>query len=156
MGQIHVITQSKKDYYNEQYHKLRFFGWMIVSVLFASLFYTFIKSLSTLFYVWVGFIFLFAVSDITKNPKTRSYIQVFLGVLYGIWGILFLLATIIYMKTTDERIFGFIITVIFLFIAYKKINKFTNLFSSNTFRRPSHRSRRRQNNHRHRKHRRRR
>jgi hypothetical protein len=135
MRRIHVITQSKRDYDTERYNRLRFIWWTIASALFTSLFYIFIKSLSTLFYVWAGFIFLFVVSDLTKDQRTKSYIQVFLGILYGIWGLLFLLGTIIYQETTDERIFGFILTAIFLYIAYKKINKYTDLFDTSRYKR---------------------
>ena len=128
MRQFHVIVQSKQDYYNEQYLRLRFVWWIISSVLFTSLFYVFIKSLSTLWWIFLGFILLFIFTDLSKNERMKVNVQVFFGALYAIWGLLFLVISLFYLEINDERIFGFILTAIFFVISYKKIKRYTNLF----------------------------
>ena len=129
MPRLEVVVQSKKDYYKEQHDKLRIIWYMISSGLFTLLFWAFIPSLTTtLFWIFLGFVSLFVFADTTKNKKMKAYTHVFLGLLYSIWGILFLIFSIVFVNTTDERIFGFIVTTVFFSVAYKKIRKYTNVF----------------------------
>ena len=127
MAPIHVIVQTKQEHCNEMYLRLRFFWWAICSFLFTLLFYGFIKTSFNLFLIFLGFLFLFAYADLTKNEKTKAHVHAFLGVLYFIWGILFLIVTLIMIKTNDEKMIGLIVTAIFFTIAYKKIKKYTNI-----------------------------
>ncbi len=129
MRRILVVTQSKRDYDKEQFITVKVIMWMASSALFTSLFYLFIKSVDTLMWIFFGFIFLFMFSDLTKNQKLKAYIQIVLGVLFSIWGLLFLYISIFILKTTNSRIPGLILTVIFLYIAYNKISTHTTFFN---------------------------
>jgi hypothetical protein len=128
MGRIHITIQSRKSFLAERYDRLKFVWWIFSSILFTSLFYFFVESFSDLWWIFVGFMALFMFADLTKSRKTKAYAHVFLGLLYFIWGVLFLIFTVKYLGTTDERVVGFILTGSFLMIAYKKIKRYTNLF----------------------------
>ena len=116
MRHFRVIVQSQEDYYNEQYHKLRFIWWIISSILFTSLFYILTREVSVLWWVFLGFIFLFMYADLTRNQKMKANAHAFLGLLYFVWGILFFIFTIIFLREIDERIFGLGLTLVFLIV----------------------------------------
>ena len=125
-----IVTQTKKEYYDEQYNKLRFFWWVFSSVLFTLLAFFFSRPWEYATYIFIGFMTLFIWQDFTKNRKTKAKINFFLGILYFIWGILFTYFGVMLTKSDGLSISlaGFIIAFVFLRLGYKKMDKYSNLF----------------------------
>ncbi len=125
MPERHVIIQTKEEYYTEQYQILRFIWWIVASALFTSIFYFVIKSLEKLFYVFLFFLALFIVADLTKNKKFRAYIRTVIGFFYLIWAIISVIFFII-MRKEEGSFLLLTLTVVFLVLSYKDFKNHTN------------------------------
>jgi len=125
-----IILQTKKDHDAEKYNNLRFFWWVFSSILFTLLTFFFSKPLEYALYIFIGFLTLFIWQDLTKNKKTKARINFFLGILYLLWGILFIYYSIMLTRSEGLSISlaGFIIAFVFLMLGYKKIDRHSNLF----------------------------
>lgn len=128
MGEsIHIVVQSRESQIREQNAKLKILGWMISSFLFTLLFSLFIKSSSARILIFIVFMGLFMFSNGMKNPKARAYAQTFLGILYAVWGIIFI-GVLFFGIDGEAKIFFAILPLVFFYLAYKRINNYTNFF----------------------------
>ncbi len=125
MPEKRIIFQTKEEYYTEQYQRLRFIWWIVVSVLFTSIFYFIIKSLQKLLYIFLIFLALFIIADLTKNKRLRAYIRTIIGFFYLVWAIISIVIFIL-MRSEEGSFFLIIIAIVFLILSYKDFKKHTN------------------------------
>ena len=85
----------------------------------------------------IGFLKLFVFSDSTKNQKLRAYVQGFLGVLFFVWGVIFLLLTVWQLLAAPRSgplgdigspTVLFMLATAFIYAAHKRIGAYVNLF----------------------------
>ncbi len=126
-----IVVQSKEDYDNEQMENVRTFFrivWMgLSSFLFAHILQLFIPIVDYI-QIFIALIVLFFISDFTRNRKIRSYIRALFAFLYGFCGILFILTPfVVGEKVAGNIISSILIGLIFLYISYNGLNKYTSL-----------------------------
>ncbi|MCK4555763.1 MAG: hypothetical protein KAT83_04095 [Candidatus Aenigmarchaeota archaeon] len=123
--------QSKKDYDREQAEKARLFlniiWWLISSFLFSSLFKPFV-SIETYGLIFLTFIVLFMVADLTQNRQVRSYIRATFGFLYGLCGIAFIFIGIFITRGDSSVLLTSLgLGGLFLWLAHRNLKKYTSL-----------------------------
>ena len=124
-----VIHQTKKQYYNEMYHRFRFIWWIIASLLFTLIFWGLIESSYNRWYLFLGFLALFVISDFTGNAKVKAYMRITIGVLYFIWGLIFIISSL-FLNPSDKDMLipGIAVGFIFIYLSYKSVKDNSNLF----------------------------
>ena len=138
MEKLHVINQSKEDYDREQRTKDRLLiiiSWYIVcAFLFSLPVYFMTQSFDLQITTVVIFLLIFVFAEFLSG-RIKSILKIIISAFYIFWGAFFILVGImsfimpeqyIYMKLITAVI-AFGIAALFLYLAYKDIDRYTNL-----------------------------